>query len=127
MRLDKDSDLYDKKAEKKFRDLITDFVTWMQKASTEEGDVSQIATGNPAEGVDDEEDQIKEQSSASKETDAQRKQREAIEKQARQQQEMLENMKKNIELDEAAKQAEAESRIDATKIDTNEDVDVDDI
>lgn len=40
---------------------------------------------------------------------------------------MLENMKKNIELDEAAKMKEAESRIDATKIDANEDVDIDDI
>jgi len=29
IRLDKDSDLYDKKAEKKFRDNITDFITWM--------------------------------------------------------------------------------------------------
>lgn len=128
IRLDKDSYLYDKKAEKKFRDLITDFITWMQVAHTEEGDEAAINSKAGADENDEEDDdQIKEQSSRPKETDAQRKQREAIEKQARQQQEMLENMKKNIELDEKAKMDEAESRIDATKIDANEDVDIDDI
>jgi len=39
-RLDKESMLYDKKAEKKFRDLLTDFVEWMKTAETEEGDTS---------------------------------------------------------------------------------------
>ena len=82
MRLDKDSDLYDKKAEKKFRDLITDFVTWMQTASGVEGDVNAIAS-SMNQGQEDDEDQIKDQQTGPKETDAQRKQREAIEKQAR--------------------------------------------
>ena len=35
IRLDKDSMLYDKKAEKKFRDLVTDFVEWMKTAEIE--------------------------------------------------------------------------------------------
>ena len=35
IRLDKDSMLYDKKAEMKFRDLVTDFVEWMKTAEIE--------------------------------------------------------------------------------------------
>lgn len=40
VRLDKDSMLYDKKAEKKFRDLLIDFVEWMKTAETEQGDTT---------------------------------------------------------------------------------------
>ena len=34
-RLDKDSALYDKKAEKKYRDLIETFVNWLKNADSE--------------------------------------------------------------------------------------------
>lgn len=36
-RLDKDSALYDKKAEKKYRDLIETFVNWLKNADSESG------------------------------------------------------------------------------------------
>lgn len=39
-RLDKDSVLYDKKAEKKFRDLIEKFIEWLRNAESESGDSS---------------------------------------------------------------------------------------
>lgn len=54
-RLDKDSNLYDKRAEKKFRDLVTDFVAWMNSASTEQGNADAIATiKTGGEGSDNE-------------------------------------------------------------------------
>ena len=37
VRLDKDSGLYDKKAEKKFRDLLEAFVNWLKNAEEESG------------------------------------------------------------------------------------------
>jgi hypothetical protein len=39
-RLDKESALYDKKAEKKFRDLIETFVNWLKNADSESGSSS---------------------------------------------------------------------------------------
>lgn len=36
-RLDKESAIYDKKAEKKFRDLIEKFVDWLKNADSESG------------------------------------------------------------------------------------------
>lgn len=40
IRLDKDSKIYDKKAEKKFRDLIEKFVEWLKTASSDSGESS---------------------------------------------------------------------------------------
>lgn len=37
IRLDQECKIYDKKAEKKFRDLIEDFVEWLKKAEEESG------------------------------------------------------------------------------------------
>lgn len=53
IRLDKDSMLYDKKAEKKFRDLVTDFVNWMKTAETVQGDTS-VMQKTTTEDADDE-------------------------------------------------------------------------
>ena len=39
-RLDKESALYDKKAEKKYRDLIETFVKWLNNADSESGSSS---------------------------------------------------------------------------------------
>jgi len=36
IRLDKDSSLYDKKAEKKLRDLTENFITWLSKIEYED-------------------------------------------------------------------------------------------
>lgn len=116
--------LYDKKAEKKFRDLLTDLVEWMKTAETEQGDTSILQKATDEE--DDDDDQIEEKGT-NKETEAQRKQRIAIEKQAKAQQEKLENLKKKHDEKQAEEKAEAEKRIDATKINADENVDIDDI
>ena len=85
-----------------------------------------MKNGTTTQADDDEDDQIKDKGSKAPETDAQRKQREAIEKQRKQQEEMLARMKLNIEQDEAKEMEEAEKRIDATAMDTGN-VDIDDI
>ena len=92
-RLDKDSMLYDKKAEKKFRDLVTDFVEWMKAAETEEVDSATLEAAQKTTGTAEDDDDDDEKTKDTKETDQQRKQRLAIEKQARAQQELLEKMK----------------------------------
>ena len=68
--------LYDKKAEKKFRDLVTDFVEWMKTAQTEQGVIQKSAV---TQEEDDDDDQIAEKGTT-KESEQQRKQRMAIEK-----------------------------------------------
>jgi hypothetical protein len=85
-RLDKESMLYSKKSERKFRELLIDFVDWVKTAETENAETSADETtqGKTVDDDDDEDDQIKEKGSKAPETDAQRKQREAIEKQRKQ-------------------------------------------
>ena len=59
--------LYDKKAEKKFRDLVTDFVEWMKAAETEQGDTT--AFEKTTKEDDEEEDEQIQEKGTSKETD----------------------------------------------------------
>lgn len=70
VRLDKDSNLYDKKAEKKFRDLIEKFIEWLRTASSSsESDSSESDDGNaPSEEEEEEEkgDLSKEEQEAQK-------------------------------------------------------------
>lgn len=124
--LDKESMLYSKKSERKFRELTEDFVQWLQSAEAEvkESSAAEKTTkGNDPESDND--NQITDSKPA--ETDQQRKRREAIEKQQKQQEEMLIKMKQKAEEEEAQKEAEAESRIDVTKMADNDNVDINDI
>ena len=66
--LDKDSMLRDKNAEKKFRNLLVDFLEWLATAETELGEaVSPSIADN--DGEDDDEDQIKEKGGKPAETE----------------------------------------------------------
>ena len=66
--LDKDSMLRDKNAEKKFRNLLADFLEWLATAETELGEaVSPSIADN--DGEDDDEDQIKEKGGKPAETE----------------------------------------------------------
>ena len=124
--LDKDSMLRDKNAEKKFRNLIADFFEWLATAENELGE-SMSPSVVDADAEDDDEDQIKDKGGKPAETEKQRKMREVIEKQRKQQEALLEQMKLKSEKEEAEKQAAAETRIDATAVVQDENVDIDDI
>jgi hypothetical protein len=50
-RLDKDSGTYDKKAEKKFRDLVEAFINWLKNADSE----SDSSSGNTSENEENKE------------------------------------------------------------------------
>ena len=93
IKLDKDSLLYSKKAQNKFRDLCTNFFAWLKDAQTEEGVGSAEAAKADENGEDSEEDQIKEKGNT-KETDAQRRYRENVERQNKMQKEKLDEMKR---------------------------------
>ena len=116
--------LRDKNAEKKFRNLLADFFEWLATAESELGETS----GAPADEVeDDDDDQIKDKGGKTVETEKQRKMREVIEKQRKQQEELLAQMKLKSEQEEAEKLAAVETRIDATQLAQDENVDIDDI
>jgi len=75
-RLDKESMLYSKKSERKFRELLVDFIEWMKNAETEDAETTadeSTARNGTTAGDDDDDDQIKEKGSKAPETDAQRK------------------------------------------------------
>lgn len=72
VRLDKDSLMYDKKAEKKFRDLIEQFVEWLKNASSDD---SSSSSGEDS-GSEEKEDTEK----AKREQEALERQKELIEK-----------------------------------------------
>ena len=79
IRLDKDSGLYDKKAEKKFRDLIEKFMEWLKTAESSSG-----SSGSDSEEEKKEEEEesqaVPQKKAPVEETAAQKKQKEMIEK-----------------------------------------------
>ena len=129
-RLDKDGALYDKKAEKKFRDLLEDFFNWLQNAEVESGceeSDEKIEDTNKEEEAEDEADLPKE------ETAAQKKQKEMIEKERLAQAAALEKHRAKA-LQEEEKKAEEmtainnrENRINMDDEDDAGAIDVDDI
>ena len=129
-RLDKDGALYDKKAEKKFRDLLEDFFNWLQNAEVESGGEEsdeKIEDTNKEEEAEDEADLPKE------ETAAQKKQKEMIEKERLAQAAALEKHRAKA-LQEEEKKAEEmtainnrENRINMDDEDDAGAIDVDDI
>lgn len=73
IKLDKDSGMYDKKSERKFRELIEKFIEWLKSADSDSG--SESSESEEEKKVESEEEV------EAKETDAQKKQREMIEQQ----------------------------------------------
>ena len=77
IRLDKDCSLYDKKAEKKYRDLLEEFINWLKTAEVESG-------GTDSDEKKEDNKEIEEEEAADdapkEETAAQKKQKEMIEK-----------------------------------------------
>lgn len=61
IRLDKDSLMYDKKAEKKFRDLIEKFIEWLKNAESESDDDSSSDDDNSNKDNKDEEENKEEE------------------------------------------------------------------
>lgn len=139
IRLDKDSKIYDKKAEKKFRDLIEKFVEWLKVASSDSGESSSDDEEEAKETKEapEEEEPVEDSLTPAKseaQLRAEAKQKEQIEKMKAQQAEALARQKaKNAEEEEKqAAAAEAmgnnrEQRIDLGALQNNDDVDVDDI
>ena len=64
--------LYSKKSERKFRELLVDFVDWVKNAETEDAETTadETANGQTVYDDDDDDDQIKEKGSKAPETDA---------------------------------------------------------
>jgi len=115
LRLDKDSKIYDKKAEKKFRDLIETFVEWLKAASSGSDDSSSEEEANTKEADTTEateEAEVAEDSAPAK-TEAQlraeTKQKEQIEKMKAQQTEALARAKAKVEEEEEKQAAAAEA------------------
>jgi hypothetical protein len=90
VRLDKESILYDKSAESKFRKLIEVYIEWLKNASSGSSGSStdEEKKEEPQKEEDEEEDEDDDDKedddqivSAPKETEAQKKQKELIEKQ----------------------------------------------
>jgi len=152
-RLDKESGLYDKKAEKKFRELIEDYVeNWLKKEDSDSSDDSSSSgkdNGKPASSKaeenksapqhnqdDQEEDDDAQEAAISqprKETAAQKNMREMIARQKKEQQEAAAKLKKELQEEEAKQVDEVpepgnsrDARIDVNQMD-NEEVDIDDL
>lgn len=83
VRLDKKSFLYDKKAEKTFRELIQKYIDWLKNQSSGSDSSSSSDEKETKAQAQPEEEEEKDaaQSTPVEETEAQRKQRELIEKQ----------------------------------------------
>jgi len=115
---DKKCALYDRKVEKAFRPMIDDFVAWLQSGDygDEYGD----------EGAEEE---SKEEVSTKKiETDEQKQQRLLIEEQKRAQEKALEEAKlKPAQIEESKVDADGIEVTDATKIEVEDEFDINDI
>lgn len=83
IRLDKNSLLYNKKSEKKLKDLCEDFIQWLKDGETasdnDDTEVSEPVNDEPKEEEDDD-DQIKEATKPKEETAQEKRQRELIAK-----------------------------------------------
>jgi len=80
IRLDKDSGLYDKKAEKKFRDLIEKFMEWLKTAESSSGSSSGSDSEEEKKEEEEEAQNVPEKKAPVEETAAQKKQKAMIEK-----------------------------------------------
>lgn len=77
-KLDKDSGLYDKKSERKFRELIEQFIEWLRNAESGSGSES---SSEEEEAKKPETKEKNKEDGPPVETEAQKKQKEMIEKQ----------------------------------------------
>lgn len=80
IKLDKDSGLYDKKSERKFRELNEQFIEWLRNAESDSGSESSSSEEEEKKEEDDDKEEQKDDEPVV-ETEAQKKQREMIEKQ----------------------------------------------
>jgi hypothetical protein len=83
IRLDKESGLYDKKSERKFRDLVEPLIEWMKNAESRSSDSSSSDDSKNAEASKKEEndDEEEEEKESNGESEAAKKQREMMDKQ----------------------------------------------
>jgi len=130
IRLDKDSGLYDKKAEKKFRDLIEKFMEWLKTAESSSGSSSGSDSEEEKKGEEKEAQSVPEKKAPVEETAAQKKQKEMIEKQKKAQAEAMKALEEEEtkRLEVIAQQEDTAEKINLTNLkDDKEEVDIDDI
>ena len=135
IKLDKDSGLYDKKSERKFRELIEQFIEWLknQESDSDSGSDSSEEEPKPASSKKVEEEEKFAEGEDGVESEAAIRQREMMEKQKKAQaaafaKHQAKVQEQQIKEAEAAAVAESnrENRIDIKGLD-NEEGDIDDI
>ena len=126
IRSDKGCIMYDKKCEKQFKSMLKEFIDWL----TADYDAEEYDEEAPAEEEEPEEAQPKE---AAVESEHERQQRELIEEQQRKLKDQLAGIKPASTAATAQEEQStstlepAETKIDATAVEVNEEFDVDDI
>ena len=103
IRLDKDSSMYDKRAEKKFRDLLQDCITWFKTVEMEVGGEDSDDKNEDKEEAAEEEEAADEDA-PKQETAGQKKQKEMIEKERLAQAAALEKHRAKAQLEEKKKE-----------------------
>ena len=129
IRLDKDCALYDKPAEKKFRDLIEDFVKWLREQDSDSSGSESSEEEKNSSPKQKEEMKETEQIQPKSESEAQKRQRENIEKQKKAMEEQALALKQKVKEDKAKEEEKQETsnRVNLKALNEGEEIDLDDI
>ena len=121
MKLDKKCMLYDKKAEKKFREVISKVIEWLRNAESDE---------ESSDEDEEEESKAVEKKEETAEEKARKEQQELIRKQQVEQEQKLKEKQKEQTMQKAGGEDEDSKRVDIAAVDVGdeeEDLDIDNI